>query len=221
MLWKRVNSAKLSAINTVDRLPKTFSEWVPYIEKCRPKSKVDTWVKIRIAGNLKPEEYTSLSESKIFYWYDEHQSKGFLCPVQKSDRASIVGYLLYSGPFIDPKRVTQVLEDELKSKANKEWLFSARVKKCTEMPKEDNSTQTNWLMADNQIATVIADTTQTKLLHNYLQRRFGKPTPVGYPGGYNFRYMLAKDIAVSGAGDTEKRNGMFTKHKAVEKILSR
>ena len=216
MPWKRVDSAKLSAINTVDRLPKTFSEWVPYIEKCRPKPKIDTWVKIRVAGNLKPEEYTSLAESKIFYWYDEHLSKGFLCPVQKSDRAAIVGYLLYSGPFIDPKRVTHVLEEELTSKANsKEWLFSVRVKKCTEMPKEDNSTQTNWLMADNQIATVIADTTQTKLLHNYLQRRFGKPTPVGYPGGYNFRYMPAKDIAVSGAGDAEKRKGMFTKHQAV------
>ena len=135
---------------------------------------------------LKTREYTSLQDSKIFYWYDEHQCKGFLCPVQKSDRASPVGYLLYSGPFVDPKQITQVIEDELKEKSDREWLFSVHIKKCLETAKEDtenNQRNSNWPLSDNQIATVIADTSQTKIMHNYLLRRFGKPTQVGYPGG--------------------------------------
>ena len=217
MPWLSKDSATHTGITKVEDLPEKFSDWKIYVDKCRPKKDSDVWVKMRFAGSLNPEEYTSSNGSSISFWYDEYEHRGYLCPIQNSDTIKTAGVLLYSGPFCDPVRLTSVIEQEMKTKnPNKEWKIGVRIRKCIEMAKIEVQHQDGYVMQDNQPAAVMADATQAKEIANYLYRRFNSPQEnVGRPGEYDFRFLPEKEFTTTGSNGKQDRQNIFKKHRAV------
>ena len=218
MPWLKSDSASQPGITKLEDLPDKFSDWKIYVDRCRPKKDSDVWVKMRFAGTLNPEQYTSANGSAISFWYDEHEHRGYLCPIQDSDTIKTAGVLLYSGPFCDPIRITTVIEEEMKAKnPNKEWKIGVRIRKCIEMAKmEVQQHPDGFVMQDNQLAAVMTDATQTKEVANYLYRRFNAPAPnVGRPGGYDFRFLPEKEYTTTGSQGSKNRQDMFKKHRAI------
>ena len=218
--WLKKDSATIPAILHPKSFPETFFELKAYVERCRPKKESTCWVKVKVATNLEPVCLTSQTGGSLTSWYDEYESKGFLCGIQESDKVETIGAFLYSGPFIDHHRLTKVIHDELTGKyPTKKWLVGCRVKKMKEI--DEPATSTSYMMADNQLVHLEADASQAKVIHQYVYRRFNHmDNNPGRPGGNLLRYIPAQTYVTTGPEGERDRRGMLKKHQAVLKSLT-
>ena len=218
MPWNEADSAKHGGITKVHDLPTKFGDWKLFLDRCRPQKDKDCWMKIRFAGSMEPEQYTSLNGSGISFWYDEHEHRGYLCPIQNSDRPKAVGLFLYSGAFIDHIRLTECIRQEmLLKRRNVDWKIGVRVKKCMDLTANETPHPNGFLMQDTHMAHVMADASQAKDIAMVLYRRFNDKTKnPGNPGGYDFRFLPEKEFTTTGSNGLKNRQDMLKKHRCVQ-----
>ena len=227
MPWVIADSVKLPAIKDEHSFPDSFANLRKYIDKCRPKNDRDVWVKIRIAHNLEPVHFTSTNDSATVYWFDDNRSKSFLCPLQNSDRSETIGAFLYSGSFIDPGRLTAVLQEELgrvgkkQSAKNEEGpkreiKIACRNKASREIEAKTGDAQVWRPMMARTMTHVEADHYIARTTNCYLNRRFNNVAQknIPPPGNYKYlRYLPAPTYVTTGGGNLRKN--MLKKHEAV------
>ncbi len=213
--WKESDMALLPAIKLSTGFPTKLSEFRPYADKFRPLAKAGIWVKIRIASQEPGETFTSKDGSDCQDWFDDNDSMAFLCSVQNSEDVVKVGTFIYSGPFINHRRLQDEIVADLQAyKAIKEWKIGVRIQRQTKM---EQTTKGHWVLADNQLATIEADSAQAQTIAYRLTKRFNDSTNNPQrPGNYeNLRFAAEPDYITSGTSHVGSANGMLKKHTAI------
>ena len=220
MPWLISDSDSNPAITSEANFPPTYLELKKYMDRWRPKKDSNGWVKIRVATDLDQIHLTSLDDSNMTAWYDEYGCKGYLCPIQTADKTETAGAFLYSGHFIDAKRLTNVILEELKTvNATKNWQIACRTKACKEIEMQE-AFKGPFVMAPNQLVHLEVEKSQVQAVHKYVYRRFNNDhNNPGRPGAYNIRYNPSKTLVRTGTNGEKNRREMLIKHKAVVKSL--
>ena len=215
MPWKNDDTDKVKAIPHRNDFPQKISEFKPYADRFRPKSNSFTWVKVRIATNAVIRNLTSQDGSDMADWFDDNGGMSFLCTVQESDQSVQAGTFIYSGAFIDHRRLTRVIMQTLKARRPQvDWKIGCRTRQMRDV--ERTNPDQGWITSNNQIIHFECDRSQAKNACRCLNMTYNKtPKAADRPGGYKIRFAPDPKIITTGSNAVQGLVNLRKKHQAV------
>ena len=108
--WDKEMMAKCNALTESKNLPKSLKDFKLWARNAYAK-KGDCWINIAFIHDVPRENFTSLRDSELYYWFNENQCTAYLEPVHGSSNATLLAKLLFLGEFIDIKRLTDKIAD--------------------------------------------------------------------------------------------------------------
>ena len=213
--WHVGDLPKTYPITSRTHFPKSYADFRPYFAGgSRPNFDKDFWYRIHIGCDENPDNFTSTQGSKLFDFFDDHNTGAYYCTVHDSDNPVEIAYLLYQGSFCDHNHLTNLIRTAY-SKVN-DKLPPIRIGIRTKTVKDVvsvNEKSSNWVLRDNQLPVVEADIADAKKVKKFLYACFngeGKTL-----GGYNTRTLPVFDQIITGSDGKNKYNRMLGKHVAI------
>ena len=219
--WKK--GTQVPIICHADDFPDDFDEFRKhYTDGLRTKSKGVIWFKMRVGWSSPISGLTSTSTSVLSYWFQDNQAGAFLTAVQDSDDVRTLGDFLYSGGFMDPNHLTQLLKDAWKKAypTQPELMAGCRTKLCKQIKIADKKAN-SWVMAANQPISIEVDRTQATKLKLLLYQLFNKKRLAkDRPEAYNLLFLPSEDQMMTGSAGDRERKRALRKHKLVVQSLT-
>jgi len=201
--------------------PTTITALKPYADKLRIKNNSTTWFMMYIGSDIPPENITSARDSPLAHWFQDNGAGAYMATVQNSDDTVDLCDLVFSGPFVDHVRLTDLITKLSKLKLRRELRFGIRPRINKEIPKSKGKF-TNWTMADNQPLHVEVDRQDATALKALLSAAFNKKGVDRNKrlGQYPFKLVPTKENLTMGTAGQVKRQNTLKMHQALIQSLT-
>jgi hypothetical protein len=202
------------------------------VDRLRAKSNSKNWTKMNFCHNADPIHLTADDNSDITDWYDDNDGAGYLCTVQGSDDAVILGDFAYTGAFTDFQHLEQAIRNckafpgsliTKKKMTTAQLIFGCRVKKNQQLSKlighNIPTGYVDWTMKADMMVSIECHHPHAPALKQHLYHGFNKSFAPDRIGHYNIRFIPADNMMRAGSsGDVAKTDSLM-KHAAVVKSL--
>jgi len=181
----------------------------------------DNWFKIRLglSKDTSRDLPLSLQESSIDWWFTENKVKSYLVTIQETFDSVPLGLLMFTGPFINPYRVTREIKAYAQNHRlakNHQFIIGAKTRK---LPAKHHVQEpsTDWTMSPNQPIQIECARSHSKALKQILNDGFNHQgsDPIDRIGMYFANLIPDKDLIRTGSKGADKIRNCYRKHTAV------